>query len=415
MKKNLNKTVFKIFLNFSLFSLLLMANNAYGQDKGLPPDSEEKSPQDTIEQYRKRESKNLALHKVKGKEDLNVLSSEAGKSQALDKESWYIAIPIGAESPVECILNKGNQSPVYILNNLFQKVKGNKNLKQIAIRGLSGGEINKLPYVYLETEYISKDDLYGDIKSMSIASLGFSVTCFHDEVGYEATFKSVIESIAKSDAIQGYFKKISPYEKRQISLVKINDHFSGYLESFLFKTEEGQYNYYTVTNLIFMKSQNEILVGESADDVYTTLDSGVVVKAKYESYESDTTQYTIEINKKPDNKYEVKGEYKGKQVNKVIDGGKDAILSVDFISDKILEKPKKFLNKAQKFYEYHPSEPEKFTKAEIKLTAFKDKVGSFSYKVNQVNMEFKKDEKGSLYLDSSYQKTKVITERIFAE
>ena len=377
----------------------------------------EKTAQEILQEMENRENPGLSMHHINGPLDINVLSSAEGISEALDKDSHIISIPIGAQTPMECTLNEGNQSPSYITKRIFEKFKSNTELEQVAIKSISAGVLNKIPYLYLETEYHSKAKQYGKVKSISLSSIGFVLTCFHDEPGYQKTFLNAAESLSASPVIQNYLSLVAKYSSRHINLIKINGNISGIMENFVFEADSKSDNYYSITNVVVKGSPTELIAGESVDDVQIEKMTGNVISGKYYSYQNNSEEYQIGLQAEESNKYKISGTHQGRNISQTIEAP-SKIMHFEFIANRIASDPK-FKMKIQqggfKFSEYLADDPEKTFQSSILIKSAKDKIVKFSYSSVKAAFKVELDQSGITRVDLDNQTTKISIERVFAQ
>lgn len=368
-----------------------------------------------IQEMEEREFADLAMHHVKGPLDMNVLSSNEGIGENLKKGEHRILIPIGGQLPIECVLIEGNQSPSYISKNLFEKIKGNKEFAQVQIKKVSSGVLSKISYLFLETEYITNEKQYGSMKSASLSSAGFVLTCFHDEVGYQKTFLKAVESLAASSVIQGFLTRISRYTSRHINIIKINDNYVGVMENFVFETNENTVNYYSITNMLTPASSTELIAGESVDDVLIDKSTAFINAAKYYSYKNNNEEYLVDLKDVGQGKYKIDGTHHGQKIDEAVDSP-SKIMHFEFIANKMFS-DSKFRNKSNfQFYEYLANDPLKAFESKITIKSFTQKLLNFTYSSPHAIMDVEVDHAGiSLVKMKGGKDTTITIERVFAE
>jgi len=353
----------------------------------LPEKPPEKLPREILQEMTAREFSGLAMHGVSGPLSFNVLSSAAGFSENLEGAS-RISIPMGAQTPVECTLNEGSQSPAYTLQNFLGIIRSKMNYDKVMIKDTSAGVLGKIPYLYLETEYLEKGGQYGVVKTISLSSIGFVLTCFHDELGYQKTFFRVAESLAGSALIESMLARISHFSSRHINVVKINNRPSGVMENFVFDTDGKTVNYYSITNVLVQVGPAQLNVGESVDDVTIEKKSGYVTQGKYLSNRNDTEEYRINLLAVEPKTYKINGLYNGKQVDQTLNVN-SGIMHFEYVVGKFFSDVKNRGTKEFKFTEYLAGDP---------LKTFESKIFTKFVEKNLINLRYV-SEKATMNID----------------
>ncbi|MDH5657314.1 MAG: hypothetical protein OEZ34_15490, partial [Spirochaetia bacterium] len=190
-----------------------------------------------------------------------------------------------------------------------------------------------LPYIYMETEYLTRDKKYGRVKSLAFSILGNSFFCFHDELGYKQTFLRVISSLVQSDFIREFKEKFSNYHEKQIDLIYLNGVSVGFFENYEYNDDKNNRSLLTISSLIMPGNNSDLIGMGTFTNVSVDQQSGEVLSEKHYSYINNKVNHELQLDRTGENQYRIKGNHSGKEVNNTFKTAKPLLSSTVLIKD----------------------------------------------------------------------------------
>lgn len=147
-----------------------------------------------------------------------------------DGETYLFALGIGSEAPIECWVHDQDldlaSSLVAFSDATFTSISeqfGEVELRRIEgvdAGALAGGAFLSVDWLYR----IEKDGegLIGQVKHLAVSKHGRTVYCQHNELGYEKTFRRVVEGLVRDLVFTGapagkpYYEEISVFSVRDM-------------------------------------------------------------------------------------------------------------------------------------------------------------------------------------------------------
>ena len=131
---------------------------------------------------------------------------EAAAPPSVNREAtgglWSIAIPIGSEAPISCyVYDKAIDTAASVLRFIRLVKEGSKDVTIQSVAPVEAGAIGETPYLMVDVSYTkgSPAGLLGGLMKMIVRpDADAALLCFHDEVGYRATFKRVTQGLARA-------------------------------------------------------------------------------------------------------------------------------------------------------------------------------------------------------------------------
>jgi len=131
---------------------------------------------------------------------------EAAAAPSVTREAtgglWSIAIPIGSEAPISCfVYDKAIDTAASVLRFIRLVREGSKDVTIQSVAPVEAGAIGETPYLMVDVSYTkgSPAGLLGGLVKMIVRpDTDAPLLCFHDEVGYRATFKRVTQGLARA-------------------------------------------------------------------------------------------------------------------------------------------------------------------------------------------------------------------------
>lgn len=374
----------------------------FGCGGGKGPVADPEAMKIKFKSFIARESSGLTPSQTGGDLKITVLAKGKPKTKISSKEKpvqYDITIPIGASVDVTCYLTERMSSPAVVLKSVFDNILKVPGIASAGFKTLEADIFKNVGYMYLEAEYLTKDNKYGIAKIVAASTVNVSFYCSHDELGYKKTFLKVVDSLANSVHVQNFVKDFSGYERKQIDIAYMNNMAVGYAESYQFTGEENTKKNFSFTTYLVPRSATELMTGDSVDTTVYNAKTGALVSGSYNSYENDEAEHEIEFERVGSKEYNAKGEMQGKKFEKTF-GSREQLIYSGFILDQY--STGKITRNEWNFEEYVPLSPIKPTTSKIML---KEKMPNGNKKVEytfhtlKAQLELDKKSYANLNLD----------------
>jgi hypothetical protein len=173
------------------------------------------------------------------------VAAEVQVAPVRDEETWVFALGIGSEAPIECWAHDSDldlaSSLVAFSDSTFEAIS--QHFGEVSARRIEGVDAGALaggPFLAVDWLYRigdGGDARIGQIKHLAVSRQGRTLYCQHNELGYEATFRRVVEGLVRTLA---YEKKATPktyYE--EVSVFSVHEMRVGVQHVTLALDEEG--------------------------------------------------------------------------------------------------------------------------------------------------------------------------------
>lgn len=365
-----------------------------------------------------RETKTLNQTESEGDLKIKILSEGKTRSKLISKSDpvkYELNIPIGAMSEIKCTLTEQVQFSGMLLKSIYDNIAQLSDIEARGIKTIEADVLHNMGYIYLEVEYLTKDKKYGIVKLISISTLNLSLYCSHDEPGYKKTFFKVVDSLVKSSYVQSFINRLSNYDIKQIDIVYLNNKPVGYSEQFFITSKDKkEKNIMSLVSMIMKRTQNEL--GSNDSFFMKTYESktGHLLSGGYYSYVDLDAEYEVELEKIATRQYQVKGEFRGKELNQYFQS-EQPLLEPDFILVLYIEG--KTSKKEWNFEVYIPSlSPVKPSKGKI---VFQGKNGAgnkiLEYINQPVRISIQADEKSYILSNTDFGNISFLAKRRFLD
>jgi len=322
-------------------------------------------PKDPFDIYSKKENTNLKKKDTLGTLTIPIYSTQSALVTYDSADDANISINIGSEANVNCVYSKDDYVVGTYLKSLTKKLSSSKAVATYRIRSYNTSLINKFPTIFFLYEYITKDNLYGNLKIMvTNRTARGSLICAHDEPGYIKTFQKVVKSILDSKPVSMQFTVPGKYKHNLIYLVYLNDTPIGYTESYTFS--QGADHLLSVSNelIILAPSGTELMTNEMKITISSDAITGETLDYKIVSFQNGKKRADLSLRKKGTKKYKVKGVFLGKSIDKTLTSEYKVIDSGNAISLFIKQHIRKKIEKYN-YSEFNHSKPNTLSKAEL--------------------------------------------------
>ena len=275
--------------------------------------------------YMKRESTGLTNQKVHSKDDLLTFSVKAKvlpKVQLIPQNMngyYYASIDMGASAPLECFFYSSELSPASTLKIMTekalsdQKVAENVVEKEIALFG--AGNIGPIPYLVLNTNFLTKDKKAGHFKSMIAIKDTTTLFCIHNEVGYLKTFVERFAEVAVSYDFTS-MPKLNPLFN-DVTILTVQDIPVGFVVNYLVDKTINSKLWIQKASLMIPQSKINISAHDMSDVEVSSLE-GTLVYGKYKAESSGKLDYLIDLSTEEEKKYFIKGIFHGKEISETL-------------------------------------------------------------------------------------------------
>jgi len=351
-----------------IFSLLqCQAPQTKKEEKKVVEKKEEEppKPKDPFDIYSKKESNDLKKNITLGTLKIPVYSKEPALVTYDSAGDANISINIGSQANVNCVYSKDDYIIGTYLKNLNKKLDSSKLLMKYRLRSYQAKLINKFPSMFFLYEYITKDNLYGNLKLIitNTNSRG-SLICAHDEPGYIKTFQKVLKSIVDSPPVSQQFTVSGKYKQKIIYLIYLNNNPIGYTEGYSFS--QGSDYLLSVSNelIVIPVSDKEILTNEMKITISNDAITGETLDYKIVSHENGKKRSNLSLRKKGTKKYKVKGLFRGKLIDKILKSDYNVVDSGNAITQFMRQYNRKGVDKYT-FSEFNHSKPNSLSKSEL--------------------------------------------------
>ena len=327
-----------------------------------------------------------------------------------DKE-YLITIDIGTDAKVTCnVATKAND----VANNArkyLELLKSNKSMTDTKVAKINSEVIGKTPILELDIFFNSEKD---GKKSSSLlktvhANIGTHfVHCFHDQIGYKQTFKSVFKRI-----VDTFTPNNSPqYDFHDIQIASLHNKNIGYVEKRILK-KDGKRTSLVVSTILKPDQENKLVAIDSIFREVSHLKKSHVISGKYITVLNSRLINNLDLTLKR-KRYAVSGVFNQKKVaTKLKIKARSLIPSVYDVSKRLSKKFKKGLvtHKSIEFNGFLA--PTKTTDSTYLLES---KDSNNNYSVNKLGTLFKMKTSGEIFESNIYfGKSNIIIKQVYSD
>jgi hypothetical protein len=151
------------------------------------------------------------------------VAAEVLQAPKRDGETWYVSLGIGGEAPIDCFVHDTDldlaSSLVGFSRASFDAIAehfgevGLRRVESVDAGAMAGGPFLSVEWLYRVGD--GNQARLGEIKHLAVSKAGHTVYCQHNEIGYEKTFRRVVEGLvrglvfAKSATLKPYYEEVS--------------------------------------------------------------------------------------------------------------------------------------------------------------------------------------------------------------
>lgn len=357
------------------------------------------------------------------KEDLKVVEGDFGFSALADaplqiepdgNDGYKLLIPIGTEAPIYCFVSENINTPDAYLKEIFDKIRSNQAIQKSSIGSIRSDLISNYPFLFLDIQYLTKNRLYGRVKTLAISTLNVSAYCLHDEAGYYKTFSNVLASLFRSEYFLEHKKRSKEkYQSHQIDAMMLNGTPVGFMETYTRRKDDTHIQNLVFQSMLFVQKGNRIIPENSLYNITSLASTGELEHAEYFSYHDNQSRYEIELGKTDTNTYKVKGKLGKEEIQKTLNTRSPLLNDSLYVLSRIQSSLP--IENDTKFVTYSPASPLEAT--DVTIESFRDNKGLYSVKmdVGHMKMDYLYDTKSHLAIKADLGVMNLMIKRLLLE
>jgi len=246
--------------------------------------------------------------------------------------SWYFSSNLGAEAPFECAffeepLNAAFATKLIADNIISSMVESVGALQAKAISAVDVSHVEGRPVLALDWIYTvgREDSAQVGLAKVRSTTIGEALlVCFHNELGYRATFESAFAAVVAS--LKGVEQEPAYYEALYIQ--SANSQPIGFLQTSFSLDEDGDTRSILLSTALIPVDARTLSTSDSTSVGYSTPE-GQLINALHSSSENGALTIDLEL-LPPESGEEVKGwqvvgEFQGKSLDVVIDSSAELL------------------------------------------------------------------------------------------
>jgi hypothetical protein len=279
-----------------------------------------------LREARARESKPIAARKLKSLDGWLKARVPARSEDPIIKleDSYSIKLDVGAASPIYCSIMVGDINLADTLRRAvdmtLDKVEAAQGkIETREIEKLDAGAFGDVPYIAATWRYTAdgaKGLMAGGVKQIAMTKNGVGMYCAHVDLGYAATFQSVVRALASS--LETASPPHAPYYQ-EISALSLGGTKCGVAFSTLTRNVKGGTIAREVTAMLMPGTQEKAL---SLDAIHLEFIDSSARMLNATHITSSNGEVTTRLALEPaDGDWHVEGELQGKHVSVTLPEG----------------------------------------------------------------------------------------------
>ena len=230
-----------------------------------------------------------------------------------------VTIPIGTRIPAQCFVYHDALDSATTLNYLIDASL--ETMEKTKISNIDAGTFDKMPFLYKENLYFTKDNKVGMLKGIVVPLKSSLLACLHDTVGYRETFRQMVESFAMSLTLKDVADENWNHE--EVIVWRMRDMNIGYTVTRATPSKDGEIKSITETALMIPRSEQETLTHDEYNLTYEH-ENGELIYGRYSEAENGELKINVRLDLDEQGDYRVSGTFKGKQIDEPLNA--DAVL-----------------------------------------------------------------------------------------
>jgi hypothetical protein len=279
-----------------------------------------------LKDARARESKPIATRKLTSMDSwlkARVPARVIGPIIKLE-DSYSLKLDIGAATPIYCSIMPGDINLADTLRRaadvtLTKLANAQGKLEVRQIEQLDAGAYGNVPFIAATWAYTAESGkglMAGEIKQVAMTKDGVGVYCAHVDLGYAATFQSVVRALASSLVTPA---APNPPYYQEISAMTLGDTKCGVNVSTLRRNSSGGTTAREVTAMLTPGTRNDAVSLDSTHTEMIDSDAHLLTAIHVTSRNGEVTT-NLALRPK-DSDWIVEGELQGKQVSVALPKG----------------------------------------------------------------------------------------------
>jgi hypothetical protein len=243
-----------------------------------------------------------------------------------DGESYQMSLGVGGDAPIDCWVHDGDLDLASSLSHFsgatFDAISQRLGkVEQRQIERVDAGVMAGGPYLAVDWLYrigSGREARIGQVKHIALSKNGHAVYCHHNEVGYHATFRKVVETLARELAFGGE-QPARPYYE-EISVFAIQGRNVGVQHVALARDEQGD----TRTDVrAFMLVPVDATTFQASDTygVEFVRPDGTLINTVHVETTNGELSSHLELDPSADGSWQVTGTFQKKEISARIEGG----------------------------------------------------------------------------------------------
>jgi hypothetical protein len=251
------------------------------------------------------------------------VAAEVQMAPRRDGETWVFGLGIGSDAPIECYVHGSDldlaSSLVAFSQSTFEAISEHFGKVELTrIEGVDAGALAGGPFLAVDWLYRVGDGAQarvGQVKHLAVSKHGRTLYCQHNELGYEATFRRVVEGLARSLA----YKKApaKPYYE-EISVFSVHDLRVGVQHVALARDEEGDTRIDLRTYTLVPVEEATFQASDSYDVEFVRKDGTLINQAHIESVNGELATH-LKLDPTEEG-WKVSGTFQTKPLEAQLDG-----------------------------------------------------------------------------------------------
>jgi hypothetical protein len=221
-----------------------------------------------------------------------------------------VTVPMNTAIAAECFVYHDDMDAAATLDQLIGELVS--GMPRYEIQQVDAGNFGAHPYLYQEAHYLTQANAVGVLKGYAVPLESAMLACVHDEPGYGAAFRSVVESMAQSARIAGAGEE--SWDHSEILVLKVKDMNIGYTLNRYVKDADGDIKAVAETAFIIPRSNTETFANDEYNVTFEHAD-GRLINGRYAESEDGDLKQVLDLLPADDGGYQVTGTFQGKQVN----------------------------------------------------------------------------------------------------
>ena len=242
--------------------------------------------------------------------------------------SWYFSSNIGTEAPFECAyfeepLDAAFSTKLLGDNVVAAMVESVGPLQSKAISAVDASHVEGRPVLALEWIYTvgPKDKAQVGLAKVRSTTIGETLLlCFHNELGYRATFESAFAKVVAS--VEGSTQEPAYYESLYIQ--SVNSQPVGFVQTSFSLDADGDTRSLLVSTALVPVDARTLSTSDSTTVSYSTPE-GELINALHSNAENGELVIDLELRPQEGQGWQVAGDFQGKPLDQEIDSSAELL------------------------------------------------------------------------------------------